>query len=136
MTKSILYPKWIRIMFDTSYKYIYLKWKIKIPKIRPFIIWYIAKSDKKAQKCLFNLNLRKYGFHKRRKNYVKWIYSIMSFFGIYFCIFYGNHTFQNLGLKDYYFFLQIFALAILYYKWPNFCYLKFLFQMNVFIGCI
>ena len=59
----------------------------------------------------------------------------MHEFGIYFSMFFENHSCQNLSQNDAITFFIDFC-TIIKYKWPNFWHLKFLFQLNVFIGCI
>ena len=56
-------------------------------------------------------------------------------FGIYFLMFCENNICENLSQNDAIMFFTDFC-TIIKYKWPNFWYLKFLFQLNVFIGCI
>ena len=46
-----------------------------------------------------------------------------------------NHTCQNLSQNEAITLFTDFC-TILKYKWPRFWYLKFLFQLNVSIGCI
>ena len=59
----------------------------------------------------------------------------MHSFGIYFSMFFENHSCQNLSQNDAITFFIDFC-TIIQYKWPNFWHLKFLFQLNVFIGYI
>ena len=55
-------------------------------------------------------------------------------FDIYLFTFCENHTCQNLSQNDAITFFTDFCTTIKY-KWPNFLYLKFLFQLNLFVGC-
>ena len=56
------------------------------------------------------------------------------FWHIFFHV-YENHICQNLSQNDAIIFFTKFC-TIIKYKSPNIWYLKFLFQLNVFIGCI
>ena len=63
------------------------------------------------------------------------MHSVSSFIWHIFLMFCENSMCENLSQNDAITVFIDFCTTIKY-KWPNFWNLKFLFQLNVFIGCI
>ena len=85
-----------------------------------------------VQKCIknaiasFRPKFWKVGLSQKNENYMSnecILFGLL--FGIDFSTFCENNTCQNLSQN-----------GAIKYKWHNFWYLEFLFQVNVFIGCI